>query len=78
MASRRERLAFGRCSATPISSLEPTSYPTWDKLVALPASTRLEWKCIKVAPNTATVWQGGANNVVTTPASGTVTATASF
>lgn len=58
--------------------LDPTSYPTWNKVVAVPASTRVEWKCIKVAPNTATVWQGGANNVVTTPASGTVTATASF
>ncbi len=58
--------------------LDPTNYPTWDKLVTLPASTRIEWKCIKVAPNTTPVWQGGANNVVTTPASGSVTATASF
>lgn len=69
---------LGSWDVTKSIKLEPTNYPTWNKLVTLPASTRVEWKCIKVAPNTATVWQGGANNVVTTPASGTVTATASF
>ncbi len=58
--------------------LDPNAYPTWDKLVALPASTLVEWKCIKQAPGAAVVWHSGANNVVTTPASGTVNATASF
>ncbi|GAA0858909.1 carbohydrate-binding module family 20 domain-containing protein [Aliiglaciecola litoralis] len=58
--------------------LSATSYPTWTGTVNnLPANTSIEWKCIKRDVG-AVVWQGGANNSVTTPSSGAVNSTGSF
>jgi len=55
--------------------LSPTSYPTWTGTVTgLPASTTIEWKCIKRQdanyPGTADQWQTTANTVFTSPATG--------
>jgi len=58
--------------------LDPTSYPTWTgSLANMPASSNIEWKCIKRDVGSV-VWQGGANNSVTTPASGPVNSSSSF
>lgn len=53
--------------------LEPNGpYPTWKGIVKLPANTRIEWKCIKRLetgnPPPVIQWEGGDNNVFTTPA----------
>ncbi|MDC0711060.1 carbohydrate-binding module family 20 domain-containing protein [Stigmatella sp. ncwal1] len=61
--------------------LTPSSYPTWIGTVSLPASTAIEWKCLKRNDTDATQgvqWQGGGNNALTIPASGTASASASF
>lgn len=58
--------------------LMPVSYPTWSGWVQnLPPSTQIQWKCIK-KQGANVVWQPGANNTFTTPASGSTTATGSF
>ena len=58
--------------------LDATSYPTWTGSVSnLPASTTVEWKCIKQDVG-AVVWQSGVNNSVTTPAVGRVSSSGSF
>jgi len=41
----------------------------------------VQWKCIKrneSNPAAGLVWQGGANNALTTPAAGTVSTSGSF
>lgn len=59
--------------------LSSANYPTWDGTVSgLPANTAVEWKCIKKDGSNNVVWQGGANNTVTTPSSGSVNSTGSF
>lgn len=58
--------------------LSPVNYPSWsDSIGNLPSNTQVQWKCIK-KQGTSVVWQGGANNVFTTPLSGSTTATGSF
>jgi len=61
--------------------LDPTSYPRWTGTVDnLPASSQIEWKCLKRpegAPQPV-VWQEGSNNLLTTPAAGTVATAGSF
>lgn len=58
--------------------LSPVNYPSWsDSIANLPSNTQVQWKCIK-KQGTTVVWQGGANNVFTTPLSGSTTATGSF
>lgn len=58
--------------------LSPVNYPSWsDSIGNLPSNTQVQWKCIK-KQGTTVVWQGGANNVFTTPLSGSTTATGSF
>ncbi|RYZ45280.1 MAG: alpha-amylase, partial [Myxococcaceae bacterium] len=59
--------------------LNPTAYPTWRATYALPASTSIQWKCVKRDGAGNVVWQGGGNNTVNTPAAGgSITTTASF
>jgi cyclomaltodextrin glucanotransferase len=61
--------------------LDPTSYPTWTGTITIPAQTSFEWKCIKrdeIVPSQNLVWQGGANNALSTPANGTANTTGSF
>ena len=52
--------------------LEPNGpYPTWKGVISgLPDKTRIEWKCIKrlESPPEVIQWEGGDNNVFTTPA----------
>lgn len=61
--------------------LDATAYPTWTGTVDLPASTYVEWKCLKrdeVDPTAGVEWQPGSNNTFTTPASGSASVSASF
>ena len=49
--------------------LNPTSYPTWTGSIQLPANTSIQWKCLKreeMSSANGNVWQGGANNVLST------------
>lgn len=58
--------------------LEPDNYPTWLATINdLPVNTTIEWKCIKRDVGDV-VWESGSNNVVTTPASGTVSSAGGF
>ncbi|MBL4940449.1 MAG: alpha amylase C-terminal domain-containing protein [Colwellia sp.] len=58
--------------------LNPTSYPTWTGTInSLPASTNIQWKCIKRDVGSV-VWQGGGNNSVTTGTNGTNNSNGSF
>lgn len=58
--------------------LEPTNYPTWSGAVnGLNSNTQVEWKCIKRDLG-AVVWQSGNNNVIVTPAAGSINAIALF
>jgi|GEM_PF-2132106 len=68
---------LGNWVTTAAIKLAPTAYPSWTGTIALPASTAITWKCLKIN-GAALVWQGGANNALTTPATGTANATASF
>lgn len=66
---------LGSWSADSAVKLDPTLYPTWTGTISnLPPNTTIEWKCIKRQeanyPDTVDAWQPGANNSVTTPASG--------
>jgi alpha-amylase len=74
--------ALGNWDLASAVKLSPTSYPTWTgSLSTLPASTQIQWKCVKrseTSPTQNVVWQGGGNNVVTTPASGSVSTSGSF
>ncbi|WP_225412589.1 carbohydrate-binding module family 20 domain-containing protein [Stigmatella hybrida] len=73
--------ALGTWAPASAIKLTPTSYPTWAGTVTLPASTAVQWKCLKRNEADATQglqWQGGANNALTTPATGTASASASF
>lgn len=58
--------------------LEATNYPTWTGIInGLPASTTIDWKCIKRDVG-AVIWQSGANNSIATPASGSASSNGSF
>ncbi len=77
--------ALGNWTPAKAVKLDPTNYPRWTKTISpLPASTKVEWKCIKRAEtgdtSHADQWEkpAGPNNVVTTPASGNVTTNGSF
>jgi alpha-amylase len=74
--------ALGAWNLANAIKLNPTNYPSWTGSVSsLPASTAIQWKCVKrseTSPTTNVVWQGGNNNTFTTPASGTVAVSASF
>jgi alpha-amylase len=70
--------ALGSWNTSQAIKLSPVNYPTWgDSIPNLPSSTQVEWKCIK-KQGTSVVWQSGANNVFTTPLTGSTTASGSF
>jgi len=48
------------------------SYPNWYTDVSVPASSTISFKFLKKSAS-PTVWEGGSNHTVTTPASGTAT-----
>jgi alpha-glucosidase len=55
--------------------LSPTAYPAWTGTIGtLPPNTAVEWKCVKRQesgyPDTADLWEPGANTSFTTPATG--------
>jgi alpha-amylase len=72
---------IGNWSPAGAVRMTPSAYPTWTATIALPASRTVEWKCLKrdeVDPNARNEWEPGANNVVTTPASGSTSSVGSF
>jgi alpha-amylase len=72
---------LGSWSPASARKLDPTAYPTWTGTFSMPASTSLEWKCIKrneTNPAQDLVWEPGSNNVVATPASGSTSTSGSF
>ncbi len=73
--------SLGSWSPASARKLDPTAYPTWTGTFSMPASTTLEWKCIKrneTNPAQDLVWEPGSNNIVATPASGSTSSTGSF
>ncbi|HWN68107.1 MAG TPA: carbohydrate-binding module family 20 domain-containing protein [Haliangium sp.] len=72
---------IGNWSTAGAVRMTPSAYPTWTATIALPASRTVEWKCLKrdeVDPNARVEWESGANNVVTTPASGSTSSVGGF
>lgn len=60
---------LGSWSPAAAVKLNPTGYPTWTGSVQLPASTAVQWKCLKrneTNPGAGIVWQSGNNNSVNT------------
>lgn len=60
---------LGTWVAASAIKLNPTSYPTWTGSIQLPANSSIQWKCLKREEANAAngnVWQGGANNVLST------------
>lgn len=73
--------ALGSWSPAAAVIMSPTAYPTWTKTIALPASTPVEWKCLKrdeIDPNARVEWESGANTALTTPSTGTGASTGGF
>lgn len=68
---------IGNWNTSNAIKLDPTNYPVWSGDISLPASTSIEWKCIKKAGGDVQ-WQSGSNNQYTTPASGSGSSSASF
>lgn len=69
---------LGNWNTAEAVKLEPQSYPTWSaEIDDLPVNTTIEWKCIKRDVGDV-IWENGANNIVTTSASGTVSSAGSF
>ena len=73
--------ALGNWAPAQAVKLNPDGpYPAWTGTVALPPNTAIQWKCI-IRPESAAspvVWQPGANNAFTSPATGSVTTTGDF
>ena len=72
---------LGNWSPANAVKLDPNPYPIWTGTVGLPASTSIEWKCLKreeANPDRGVEWQSGGNNTLTTPASGSASASAGF
>jgi len=57
--------------------LSADNYPEWSGIISLPASTNIEWKCIK-KQDANVIWQTGSNNLYTVPASGNGASSGSF
>lgn len=69
---------LGNWDAASAVKLDATSYPTWTGTIeGLPASTNIQWKCIKRDVG-AVEWQGGSNNAISTPSSGSVNTSGAF
>lgn len=54
------------------------AYPTWFYDINVPAGTTIQYKFIKKDASGNVVWEGGSNHTITTPSSGTTTATADW
>ncbi len=69
-------LTLGYWSVANAVKLDPTAYPTWTGTIYLPASTTVEWKCVKREennPGAGVVWEPGANNYLNTGSGATAT-----
>ncbi len=64
--------ALGSWNTANAIALSSANYPVWSGTVNLPANTTVEYKYIKKNGSTVT-WEGNANRIFTTPASGSVT-----
>lgn len=72
---------LGDWSPAAAIKLDPAAYPTWSGSIDLPASTIIEWKCLKreeANPDVGVEWQDGDNNILSTPSSGSTSASAGF
>lgn len=69
--------ALGSWNTASAVLLSSASYPTWTGTIQVPAATAIEWKCIK-KNGSAVEWEPGANNLYTTPASGSGSTIGSF
>lgn len=62
--------------------LDSTNYPNWQAIIAVPANTEIEWKCVKHEDGDVQAgleWQSGANNQTTSAGTGQTTqASANF
>ncbi len=61
----------------PLNNLVEYVYPNWYVDVSVPANTALQYKFFK-SNGGAPTWESGANNTVTTPATGTYTVSTPF
>ncbi|HWV16820.1 MAG TPA: PKD domain-containing protein [Cellvibrio sp.] len=68
---------LGSWATSKAIKLSASSSSVWKGVINLPASTAVQWKCIKIN-GSAVVWEPGANTAFTTPATGTATTTGSF
>lgn len=69
---------LGNWDTSKAVKLDPSNYPSWTGTVSgFTANSNVQWKCIK-RDSGAVVWQGGSNNSITAPASGSVNSTGSF
>ena len=58
--------------------VDPVHYPVWSNAVNLPASRAIQYKYYRKNPDGSVTWEsfpGGANRMMTTPASGRITLT---
>ena len=73
--------ALGSWSPAAARKLTPDAYPTWRATFSMPASTAIQWKCLKrdeVDPAKDVVWEPGGNTSLQTPASGSASTAGSF
>ena len=56
--------------ANAIGPMECPNYPTWSKIIYLPADTKIEYKAIKKDNNGNIEWQSGGNRFYSVPHSG--------
>ncbi|MBB1267762.1 alpha-amylase [Shewanella sp. SR44-3] len=70
-------VSLGNWNTELAKKLSPNTYPSWNAVIKLAASTAIEWKCIKKSP-AMLVWQSGTNNIYTSPSSGTGATSANF
>lgn len=67
--------ALGAWNTNNAILMSSAAYPNWQKTIALPANTAVEYKYIKKDGSGNVIWESGSNRTFTTPGSGTVTRT---
>jgi hypothetical protein len=60
---------LGNWDVSQAIKLNPTSFSTWQGIIALPANTEIKWKCVKreeVNTDNGVEWQGGVDTIIDT------------
>lgn len=70
--------SWSTSKAVAIGPLFTGSYPSWFTTASVPACTTIQYKFIKIASGGAVTWENGGNHSLTTPCSGTGSATVSW